>query len=302
MSGVICSDYYFMREKVVSARLRGAWMLLVVFAALVIATQRADAQIVELPKEHLNTDSLKRAFADKHYYFGIYKDNYFIFGPPVNEKPTKKNTNIKFQISIAQKLTKSTLPWGTYLYLFYTQKVFWNVLENSMPMTDLNFNPGVGLTKPLFIKDRFVGQLSLVLEHESNGRDGDESRSWNKLTFGGNIMVDPNFVVGAKFWIPIIDGVNNKDILKYKGIYHIGWQWQSTNRKFSMSVGLTRRAKGIFNYNTTIEAAYRFSTESNQYLFLQFYNGYGEGLLDYKVYHSQIRLGIVIKPTLFSEL
>ena len=299
---VIFSDYLFMSKMTVSAILRGVWVLLIGFAALMAAPQKADAQIVELPKEHLNTDSLRRAFADRHYYFGIYKDNYFIFGPPVNEKPTKKNTNIKFQISIAQKLTKSTLPWGTYLYLFYTQKVFWNVLENSMPMTDLNFNPGIGLNKPLFIKDRFVGQLSLVLEHESNGRDGDESRSWNKLTFGGNIMVDPNFVVGAKFWIPIIDGVNNKDILKYKGIYQVGWQWQSTNRKFAMSVGLTRRAKGLFNYNTTIEAAYRFSTESNQYLFMQFYNGYGEGLLDYKVYQSHIRVGIVIKPTLFSEL
>ncbi|MDE5634474.1 MAG: phospholipase A, partial [Muribaculaceae bacterium] len=51
----------------------------------------------------------------------------------------------------------------------------------------------------------------------------------------------------------------------------------------------------------TIEVAYRFSTKSNQYLFAQYYNGYGEGLLDYKKYHSQLRVGIVIKPTLFSE-
>lgn len=285
-----------------SKRIRMIAFLLICVAGFLLGSQRIHAQIVELPDEKpLNTDSLKRAFADRHYYFGLYKDNYFIFGPPVNHKPDKHNTNIKFQISIAQKLTKSTLPWGTYLYLFYTQKVFWNVLENSMPMTDLNFNPGIGLTKPLFIKDRFVGKLSLILEHESNGRDGEESRSWNKLSFGGSIMVDPNFVVSGKFWIPIIDGVNNKDILKYCGIYQVGWQFQSANRKFSLGVTLTRRAKGIFNYNTCIEAAWRWSTQSNQYLFLQFYNGYGEGLLDYKVYSSHIRAGIVIKPTLFSE-
>lgn len=289
-----------MRER--PTRLRGAALLLILLLASLAGGQRAAAQIVEVSSEQqINTDSLKRAFADQHYYFGLYKDNYFIFGPPINHKPDKHNTNIKFQISIAQKLTKSTLPWGTYLYLFYTQKVFWNVLENSMPMTDLNFNPGIGLTKPLFVKDRFIGKLSLILEHESNGRDGDESRSWNRVSFGGSIMVDPNFVVSGKFWIPIIDGVNNKDILKYCGIYQFGWQFQSSNRKLSLGVTLTRRAKGFFNYNTCIEAAWRWSTKSNQYLFMQFYNGYGEGLLAYKTYTSHIRLGIVIKPTLFSE-
>lgn len=262
------------------------------------------AQIVTIPSERVNVDSLKRAFADTHYYFGLYKDNYFIFGPSISQKPNRENTNIKFQISIAQKLTKSTLPWGTYLYLYYTQKVFWNVLQNSMPMTDLNFNPGVGLAKPLFIKNRFVGKLSLQLEHESNGRDGEESRSWNKVTLGGSIMVDPNFVVYGKFWIPIIDGVNNRDILKYCGIYQVGWTIQSPNRKVSASVNLIRRA-GTWNpfshYNIILEGAYRFSTQSNQYLFAQYYNGYGEGLLAYKQHVSQFRIGIVIKPSLFSE-
>ena len=261
----------------------------------------ADAQIIKLESEQINTDSLRRAFADTHYYFGLYKDNYFIFGPPIGKKPTNDNTNIKFQISIAQKLTKSTLPWGTYLYLYYTQKVFWNVLQNSMPMTDLNFNPGVGLAKPIFIKNRFIGRMTLQLEHESNGRDGDASRSWNKVTLGGSVMVDPNFIVYGKFWIPIVDGMNNKDILKYCGIYQFGWQFQSINRKWSSSVTLVKRSGWNFNYNVIADIAYRFSTKSNQYLYAQYYCGYGEGLLDYKQHHSQLRIGIVIKPTLFSE-
>ena len=76
------------------------------------------AQILTIPSENVNVDSLKRAFADTHYYFGLYKDNYFIFGPSISHRPNRENTNIKFQISIAQKLTKTTLPWGTYLYLY----------------------------------------------------------------------------------------------------------------------------------------------------------------------------------------
>ncbi len=276
-------------------------LFITVVAALFAGAPRSSAQIIEMPDETMNVDSLKRAFADQHYYFGLYKDNYFIFGPPIGYKPDKTNTNIKFQISIAQKLTKSTLPWGTYLYLYYTQKVFWNVLENSMPMTDLNFNPGIGLAKPIFIKDRFIGKVSLTLEHESNGRDSIWSRSWNKVTLGGSVMIDPNLTIYGKFWIPIIDGENNRDILKYCGIYQVGWSYRSPNQKFSCSLSLVKRLGNVFNFNTTFEVAYRWSRKSNQYLFAQYYNGYGEGLLDYKKFHSQLRIGIVIKPTLFSE-
>lgn len=266
----------------------------------VLGTQDVAGQILSSDEARFNPDSIRRDFRNQPY-FGLYKDNYFIFGPPIGPKANKSNTNIKFQISIAQRLTNATLPWGTYLYLFYSQKCFWNVLENSMPMTDLNFNPGIGLTKPLFVKNRYVGKLSLILEHESNGRDSIWSRSWNKVSLAANIIIDPNLSVAGKIWIPIIDGMNNKDILNYCGLYQVSVQAMTDNRKFTGSLTLVKRAGNFFNYNTILELAYRFSRKSNQYFFLQYYNGYGEGLLDYKVWKSQLRVGIVIKPQLFSD-
>lgn len=257
-------------------------------------------QIVAPDSLKLNSDSLRRDF-DKQPYFGLYKDNYFTFGIPVGEKPSRHNSNVKFQISISQRLTKTTLPWDTYLFLFYTQKVFWNVLEKSMPMTDLNFNPGIGLVKPLFVKNRFIGKLMVLAEHESNGRDGVKSRSWNKISFGANIMVDPNFIVHGKFWIPIIDGGENRDILDYAGIYQVGTQLFSRNRRFGAAVTLVKRRGWSLNYNTIIELNYRLFKGENQYLFAQYYNGYGEGLLEYKRFHSMFRVGIVIKPRIFSD-
>lgn len=272
-------------------------ILLISFAAL--CGVGAHAQILTLEGKAFDIDSVKNDF-EHQPYFGLYKDNYFIFGPSL-KNPNNTNTNIKFQISVAQRLTKTVLPFGTYLYLFYSQKCFWNVLENSMPMTDLNFNPGIGLTKPLYVKNRFIGKLTLMIEHESNGRDSIQSRSWNKISLAGNILVDPCLMVHGKMWIPIIDGQNNKDILHYCGIYQTGVQVFSKNRRFTGSVILTKRLGKLFNYNTVIELSYRLFRKENQYAFIQFYNGYGEGLLDYKQYHSQIRAGIVIKPKFFSE-
>ena len=263
--------------------------------------QSADAQIISPSKEDvLNVDSVKQAFEDAPY-FSLYKDNYFIFGPSIGPRPTRTNTNVKFQISVAQRLTRSTLPGGSYLYLFYTQKCFWNVLENSMPMTDLNFNPGIGLTKPLFVRNRFVGKINFILEHESNGRDGTASRSWNRISLGGNIMIGPQLIVHGKFWIPIIDGMENKDILDYCGIYQVGTQFYTPNERFGVAVTLVKRKGWELNYNTIVELNYRLFKRDNQYLFVQYYNGYGEGLLDYKQYHSNIRIGLGIKPRLFSD-
>ena len=278
------------------------------FLILLLAGLPVSGQIILRTSESdttylYDTDSLRRAW-DRGPAFGAYKDNYFIFGTAVGPKPTKANTNVKFQISIQQRLTRSTLPWHTYLYLFYTQKVFWHVLENSMPMTDLNFNPGIGLAKPFFSSQdgRYIGKLMLVLEHESNGRDGEESRSWNRVTLGGNIYLDRNIMVNAKIWCPIIDGVNNKDILKYCGLYQCGIQVMSNNRRFGASLWLTKRLDwNPLNYNAQLELRYRCFPADNLYLFFQYYNGYGEGLLDYNKYTSEARIGICLTPTWFSD-
>ncbi len=275
---------------------------LIIILTIFSVTLPLSAQIVTPADEKaLDTDSLREAF-DNAPYFGLYKDNYFIFGPSIGEKPTEYNTNVKFQISISQRLTSRTLPFGSYLYLFYTQKCFWDVLRKSFPMTDLNFNPGLGFSKPLFVKDRFIGKVSLIFEHESNGKSEEASRSWNRISLAGNILIDPTLMVHGKIWIPIVDGENNRDLLDYYGIFQFGLTYMPPSKRFSGAVILTKR-KGWnpFNYNTVIELSYKLFNNENQYLFLQYYNGYGEGLLDYNKFKSQLRLGIVIKPQFFSD-
>ena len=275
--------------------------ILILFITILSLGFPARAQIVNtVEKEKLEADSIRRAL-DNGPYFTLYKDNYFIAGTTIGGKPTATNSDVKFQVSIAQRLTKSTLPFNTYLYLFYTQKCMWNVFENSMPMRDFNFNPGIGLAKHLFVKNRYVGKVTLMIEHESNGRDGIESRSWNKVSLASNIFIDPNFMVHGKIWIPIIDGQNNQDILYYSGIYQVGTTFTTPNKRFGFALTMVKRKGWNFKYNTIWEVNYRLFKDENQFLFLQYYNGYGENLLDYNQYHSRLRIGLVIKPQLFSE-
>lgn len=251
-------------------------------------------------EEQFNADSI-RADYDNRPYFGLYKDTYFTAGTALGPKPTAHNSDVKFQISVSQRLTKSVLPFHSYLFLFYSQKVLWNVFENSLPMHDLNFNPGIGVSKLIIVKNRLIGKATVLLEHESNGRDKLASRSWNKISFSGSVYLDPNLMVHAKYWIPIIDGENNKDILRYSGIYQMGLQALSNDQRWVMSLTLVKRKGWNLNYNTIIDVGWRIHKNANQYLFLHYYNGYGECLLDYNKFHSRLRVGLLIKPQFFSD-
>ena len=275
--------------------------LFITLLICVVSAIGADAQIVDLGQEKINTDSLRREL-DNGPYFTLYKDNYFITGTSIGpQAPSRTNSDVKFQVSIAQRLTKSTLPFNTYLFLFYSQKCMWNIYEESLPMRDLNFNPGIGLAKHLFVKNRYIGKVTLLVEHESNGRDGVDSCSWNKISLACNIFIDPNFMIHGKVWIPIIDGMNNKDILDYSGIYQTGMTYTTPNKRFGFGLTLIKRRGWRLSYNTIWEFNYRVFKKDNQFLFVQYYNGYGENLLDYNKFHSRLRVGLVIKPKLFSD-
>ena len=273
---------------------------LTVFISIIIFSARSEAQILVPDGVVENTDSIKKTM-DIGPFFGLYKDNYFAVGTDPFHKPTGLNSGVKFQLSISQRLTNATLPWGTYLYLFFTEKVFWEVFKDSMPMSDLNFNPGIGWSKPFFVKDRYCGKLTLIVEHESNGRDGEASRSWNKVSLAGSAFVTECLSVHAKYWIPIVDGKYNQDLLKYRWIFKVGLQMNSPDHKFTLAATFVKRQGWNFNWNTNIQLGWRIHKDSNQYFFADFYNGYGEGLLDYKQFHNRLRIGILIRPKFFSE-
>ena len=261
----------------------------------------ATGQIVTRDRSSSEIADSIRAELDSRPYFGLYKDTYFVGGTVLGSEPTSHNSDVKFQISFQQRLTKSVLPWNTYLYLFYSQKALWNVFERSLPFHDLNFNPGLGISRYVILKNRLVGKVTLMIEHESNGRDGTASRSWNKISWAGEAYISPNLMAHAKFWIPIVDGKYNKDILKYSGISQAGFQAISNDDKWVLDMTLVKRKGWNFNFNTIVQLGYRLNHNSNQFLMLQYYNGYGETLLDYNQYHSRIRIGLLIRPKFFSD-
>lgn len=65
--------------------------------------------------------------------FSIHKDNYFITGVPTNKEITSNMANAKYQISFKQRITKNILPYDTYLFFAFGQKLFRTSIRNRSP-------------------------------------------------------------------------------------------------------------------------------------------------------------------------
>lgn len=250
---------------------------------------------VSLP-ESQQEDSLMQAM-ENIPAFTIYKDNYIITGTNFEGgKISKYNSDAKFQISLRHRLYRKLFLYRLYVFLTYTQKSFWDIYRKSAPFTETDYNPTVGVGRN-FIRNKRIEWIGMLqFEHESNGRDNESSRSWNRVTFTGIYIPDVNWTFQGKAWIAMMVAKENKHLTRYAGIGHLATTYASSNRRFNCSVLMVKRGGWNLNANWQLAVSYRLFKEDNQFLYLQFYNGYAESMMDYNHFQRSLRIGFVIKP------
>ncbi|CAM4219800.1 phospholipase A [Gillisia hiemivivida] len=230
--------------------------------------------------------------------FSSHQDNFFISGVPTNNTITKDNSDIKYQISFKQMVSRATLPLNSYLFVTYTQKAFWNVYRDSSPFEEINFNPGVGVGKPVFNREGYIfGLAELKFEHESNGRDSLDSRSWNRITGVFHTPLGRRTILSAKAWLPFAYTENHPDLLDYVGLGEVKVEQTILANRLIASVTVR---KGLKDWKGSVSSRiyYKlFNNSGNQYLMLEWFAGYAESLIDYNKYTSMVRLGYVIKSS-----
>lgn len=250
----------------------------------------------DVERERQTGDSLMQALGNIPA-FTIYKDNYVVTGTSfAGGKINKYNSDAKFQISLRHRLYRKLLPFKTYIFLTYTQKSFWDIYRKSAPFAENNYNPSIGFGRNFIRNKRIEGIGFLQFEHESNGRDSIYSRSWNRVTFTGIYIPDQNFTIQAKLWIAMMVAKENKHLTRYAGIGHLAGTYTNDDGRFTTSVVMQKRGGWNLNANWQVDVAYRLFKFDNQYIYLQFFNGYAESMIDYKQFSRYVRIGFVIKP------
>jgi outer membrane phospholipase A len=219
----------------------------------------------------------------------------------------KGGLNARFQISLKYRLFTPNDPanpgFADSLYLGYTQTSLWDLASDSLPFVDTSFKPSLFWHRDALWqsqdKQTYLGLASGV-EHESNGKDGDQSRSLN------NVFIQPEFNYrfdqgSTLTFAPRVKSYfatsNNPDYTDYAG--YVDWKVRWAQDNGLILSGLYRQGKGG-KHTTQLEAAWplkRTFLNMNGYLHVQYFQGYGQTLLGYnQKSEPQVRIGLSLIP------
>ena len=224
---------------------------------------------------------------------------YFVVG-------AREDVTARFQLSFKYRLFDygsgfgHERPWLAGFYFAYTQTSLWDLSSESKVFHDTSYRPSLFWKWERTDARTWIDAARVGAEHESNGGDGPRSRSVNML------FVRPEWrwpVGGGRLeFAPRVnhymDKAENPDIEKYRGYvdwrvrYDTGGNWiasvlgrAGTGGHGSLQIDLSRRARDL-----------KFGPISG-YLYAQYFNGYGEDILDYNVRRkAQLRIGFAIVP------
>ncbi|MDL0432351.1 phospholipase A [Marinobacter sp. TBZ242] len=210
------------------------------------------------------------------------------------------NQEAKYQISFKVPLLTGWLDDRTTLWFGYTQRSFWQVYnkDDSAPFRETNFEPEIFLR---YAMDHDIGPgtlngVTLGLNHQSNGQSEPRSRSWNRIMASVAYSYD-RWLFMVQPWYRLPDSEDdNEDIERYLGHadYRAIYKW-SENRTLSLTLQNNLRTE---DNRTSVELGYSFPMGDTIKGYIQYYNGYGESLIDYNQRIERIGIGIMLNDWL----
>jgi len=228
--------------------------------------------------------------------FSLHRENYLLPLTWGNRASGAEDAELKFQLSFKQHL-------GFNIYLAYTQKSFWRILDgaDSRPFRETNYNPQLFYRLPPCATSWGNWGADVGYEHESNGAREPESRSWDRL-FIAPFVECGGLRTELKLWHRISEevkedpldptGDENPDIEEFYGYGELRLAYE-TPRRYRGSLMLR------YNFATSrgglqLDVAMSTATE-NLYLYGQLWTGYGESLIDYDRSLTRYGVGLQIR-------
>jgi phospholipase A1 len=209
------------------------------------------------------------------------------------------NLEAKFQLSLKTPLWSKIYNDNGYLFFAFTQQAYWQAYNSdvSSPFRETNYEPELLLAFPHYanVEEAASRIISVSLSHQSNGRAGELSRSWNRLKLSwvtsiGNVFInfEPyyRFKEQKKTNPQDADGDDNPDIGKYMGWFELSAAYKQDTATWRMMVRNNLRS----NNKGAIRFSYSRPLNKHIRLYAELFNGYGESLIDYN--RSVTRFGI----------
>jgi len=223
---------------------------------------------------------------------------YFIIG-----SSDERDFDARFQISFKYRpfdpdaRISKFIPYASNMYFAYTQTSIWDLGSESSPFRDTSYRPSIYYNWNESGNGWNPNSWKFGLEHESNGRDGEESRSmniafvqpiWNLDYSGGK-----RFTFMPRFYA-YIEKSDNTDMQEYRG--YVDWIMRYGRDDAAILTAMYRQ--GTRGYaQGQVDLSYPISDKifgrTGTFLHFQLLGGYGETLIDYdKRSDVQLRMGL----------
>ena len=276
------------------------------------SAKKYDGTKSKIDIKHIKNDESKESM-EKWLAGGIaleaYKVNYLLPYGYSNKKYLSNGRPVKYrkieaelQVSLKRKIAKNLFGLHGSYYLAYSHKSFWQLYTYSAPFRETNYNPEGFVVFPVnddkyFMKIRSV---KFALAHMSNGQpntsdvyvDGGKMNNLSKSInyFYSTIrMQHDTLIVDLRLQAPLGAGDNlsdNPDIMDYLGYSNIKLTY------FYKKSILTFMGRGNFGTRRgALEATYSYPLQDETNLYIKFFSGYGESLIDYNRNLTKFSIG-----------
>jgi len=219
-----------------------------------------------------------------------------IAGDVANDTPELDDLEVKFQISFKMNLWDEVVGENSQLMAAYTQKSFWQMYNSDLSSVfrETNYEPEIFINKQIDfdILGFSLSNASLGFVHQSNGRSNLFSRSWNRI-YANFIFQRDNFALSIKPWRRINENIeddDNPDLEDYLGKYEVGMLYKWKQSEFTVLI----RNLTANKHSTSFQLGWQFPLNDNINFYAEYFNGYGESLIDYNYRNETFGLGITI--------
>ncbi|MEW9798708.1 phospholipase A [Alteromonas sp. CYL-A6] len=214
------------------------------------------------------------------------------------------NSEAKFQISVKTPLY-TTDESASGLFFGFTLTSFWQLYnsEVSKPFRETNYEPEFFWQQNANIKllGYTFNTLQVGFNHMSNGQSGERSRSWNRV-FASILFSSEENLYYLKTWYRIPEdekafpsdpsGDDNPDINDYYGRLEFGYGTRFGDLKLLALMRNNLRFKGN---RGSLQLNLSYPISERYEMLLQYFNGYGDSLIDYNRSQERIGLGFRLK-------
>jgi outer membrane phospholipase A len=231
---------------------------------------------------------------------GFHEPMYFVAG---GDQPRAARYQISFRYRLFDDrgVVAENLPFVRGLYFGFTQTSLWDLASDSKPFRDTSFRPSLfyqwKLSNPV-LGDSLA--VATGYEHESNGRDGADSRSIDTLFVRADLryhLPDGQTYLGIEPKVlTYLDKEDNPDIDHYRGYGQLGLRF-GRDDSWLLTALLRRGTAGVGSTQLDLSYPLRLSIFSGVGTFahLQYFNGYGQTLLEYaESRRPQFRVGVSV--------